>query len=386
VNQPKSNFAQEMLCDLVALKSVNPMGRPYSGVAPVERPVVEYLERRAAAYDVETRRMPCSAIHENLLIAIPGATDAPGTLFESHADTVPADDWADLAFSPRVSQDRIYGRGACDDKASLAAMIVAAIELLESKCLPPQPVWILVAADEEYAQTGIRTFLDRSPPSLGRAVFGEPTDLSPVIQHKGTLRWDITVTGRSAHTSQAEHGRNAIVDMTRVIQCLAEHDKHLKSQHHNALLTGPSISVTMIEGGRTRNMVPDQCKVAVDFRVLPEMDMQRSFDDVAERLDSLHLKLEHSDFQCFAPPLNTSPDNAFAQRVLGFCRAERGHEMELMGVPYGSDAVWTPPHVSTIVLGPGNIAQAHAVDEFVELPQVAHACAIYRSIMETDWR
>src|SRR5260221_4399832 len=106
-----TNRAEKLLCDLVALSTVNPMGRSYQADAPVERPVIEYLERLFAPYKVELRRLPSSPIHESLLVTIPGQTEASGTLLESHIDTVPADDWLDRAFVPRVSDGRVFGRG-----------------------------------------------------------------------------------------------------------------------------------------------------------------------------------------------------------------------------------------------------------------------------------
>src|SRR5688572_29397165 len=107
--------ATTILADLIALPTVNPMGRPYNEALPVERLVIEYLEELFTPFGVQMERQLCSAIHESLLLTIPGDTDAPGTFLESHIDTVPADDWFDRAFIPRVSEGHVFGRGACDD-------------------------------------------------------------------------------------------------------------------------------------------------------------------------------------------------------------------------------------------------------------------------------
>ena len=243
--------ACKLLSDLIALPTVNPMGRPYHGDSPVERPVIEYLERLFSPFELEMRREPCSPIHESLLITIPGRTAAPGTLLEAHMDTVPADDWLDRAFDPRREGGEVFGRGACDDKGSLAAMALALLEILESGERPPQTVWFLAAGDEEYAQTGIKKFIAEHQAPIGRGVFGEPTECVPVVQHKGTIRWDITVHGRSAHTSQPEVGRNAILDTMRVIAYLAQHQEQLRRRFTNPWMSGPTLTVTMIHGGRT---------------------------------------------------------------------------------------------------------------------------------------
>ena len=377
--------AAAMLTDLIALPTVNPMGRHYEGHLPVERPVVEYLERLFSGLGVEIVRQACSPTHESLLITIPGRSDGPGTLFESHIDTVPADDWPATAFVPRTEGTRIYGRGACDDKGSLAAMVLAALQLLESGEPPPSTVLLLAAGDEEYAQTGIQHFIAGHQAAIGRAVIGEPTDVRPVVQQKGVIRWDITVHGRSAHTSQPEQGRNAILDMLRVIEELSRHEKLLQSRNHNPLMTGPTITVTMINGGRTRNAVPDECRVAVDFRTLPEMDRGPAMVELRSRLESLDIPLTHGEFQCYVPGLQTSPDDPFVFEVVRQCRSALGLEVAPAGVPYGSDACYIPSGTPTVVLGPGNISQAHTVDEFVDLGQVVQAAAVYHQLMRHRW-
>ena len=273
----------KILSDLIALPTVNPMGRPYNGDSPVERPVIEYLERLFSPFGLEMKRDRCSPIHESLLITIPGRTDAAGTLLEAHIDTVPADDWLEHAFQPRLQGSLLFGRGACDDKGSLASMVIALLEILESGERPPQTVWFLAAGDEEYAQTGIKSFIEKHPERIGRGVFGEPTEGVPVIQHKGTIRWDMTVHGRSAHTSQPELGRNAILDAMRIVGYLSQYQEQLCRRFTSPWLSCPTLTVTMIHGGRTRNAVPDECTIAVDFRILPGMDRRQSVDELFRR-------------------------------------------------------------------------------------------------------
>jgi acetylornithine deacetylase len=320
-----------------------------------------------------------------LLITVPGRSDAPGTLFESHIDTVPADDWTDTAFVPRIEGNKFYGRGACDDKGSLAGMVLALLQVLESGEPPPATVWLLAAGDEEYGQSGIRHFMAQSTLPLGRGIFGEPTGCLPVIQQKGVLRWDVTVRGHSAHTSQPELGRNAILDMFRVVQELALHQVELRERYHNPLTGGPTITVTMIHGGRTRNAVPDECNIAVDFRIAPEMDRAHAFAELQARLHELQIPLIHSDFQCYVPGLQTAATDPLVLRALEICGNELSQSVAPAGAPYGSDACWMPSGAPAIVLGPGNIAQAHAVNEFIDLAEVRHATSIYHQLMRQAW-
>jgi acetylornithine deacetylase len=330
-------------------------------------------------------RQTYSPTHENLLIVVSGQTDGAATLFESHMDTVPAEDWSDRALTPRREGDLLFGRGACDDKGPLTAMALALLDLLESRTTPPHPILFLAAGDEEYAQTGIKHFRTGAW-DVGRGVFGEPTDLIPIVQHKGTIRWDITVHGRSAHTARPELGVNAILGMWDVIAALREHVLQLQKQYVSPLITGPTLIVTMIRGGRTRNSVPDECTIAVDFRILPGMEMEAARDGVIRMIDALGLRVTHSEPQIMTPPLQTPPHDPFSRELLRICRGRLGRDIDLAGVPYGTDASWIADRAPALVLGPGTIAHAHAIDEHVDINEVVQAAEIYREIMLTEFR
>jgi acetylornithine deacetylase len=180
-------------------------------------------------------------------------------------------------------------------------------------------------------------------------------------------------------------GSNAIVGAARLIDFLSRYQEELRRRFTSPLMSGPSLTVTMINGGRTRNAVPDECTVAVDFRMLPGMDGRQAVEELFAAIESLALPITHGDFQCFAPALNTSPDNLLVRRALDLYRDAVGQTAQPAAVPYGSDAGWVPAGVPAIVLGPGNIAQAHAVDEFVDLNQVAQCAGIYRRLLMQDW-
>lgn len=385
----------QILWDLIALPSVNPMGRPHAGIVPIEKQVLDYLEALFQPFDVELLRVPCSPIHESLLVRIPGASDGPATLLESHADTVPADDWLDTAFTPRLVGDTLYGRGACDDKGCLAAMTLAALDILESGIRPPQPVWFLAAGDEEFHQTGIKNFASTQP-SLARAIIGEPTQMRPVLQHKGVIRWDIVVHGRSAHSAQPELGIDAIHGGLLVCQSLRSHQEFLRAHHSSTRMTGPSLSVTTLHGGRTRNAIADECVLSVDFRVNPGMDpateRQALIDtliaiasDPASSLGKLGVRLEHRPPQTCAPPLSTSAEHPFSQRVLELCRrANQSPELDFSTAPYCTDAGWIAHACPALVLGPGSIAHAHAIDECIDLNEVQRCAILYRDIVSDN--
>jgi acetylornithine deacetylase len=263
-------------------------------------------------------------------------------------------------------------------------MILAALDVLETGAVPFAPILFLAAGDEEYAQLGIRHFREQNLP-VGRGVFGEPTGLVPIVQHKGTLRWDITVHGRSAHTSRPELGVSAIHGMVAVIAEIGKHQEELRRRCTSPLITGPSLTVTMIQGGRTRNAVPDECTIALDFRVIPGMALHDSRAELMARLDRLGLSISHHDLQLQTPSLNTSFDDPFSRQVLEICRRYAGSEIELGGVPYGTDAAWISDRAPALVLGPGSIATAHAVDEQIDIQEVVTCAEIYRDILLAEY-
>ena len=163
------------------------------------------------------------------------------------------------------------------------------------------------------------------------------------------------------------------------------HERRLRERHQNPRMTGPSLTVTMIQGGRTRNAVADQCTLSVDFRVLPRMQPAQARAELIEVLATLGLEVTHGETQLMTPPLDTDPEDAFAQRVRDVCRRLTGRrDIEFAGAPYGTDAAWISDRAPAAVLGPGSIDSAHAVDEHVDLDEVVSCAHIYHEIVMSE--
>lgn len=377
--------AQELLCELIAFNTVNPMGVNESRTQTVEKPVADWLEELFRPYDVKVIRQAVSNLHENLYVEIPGDHNIQPVLFTSHMDTVSADDWIDRAFTPQVKGGVVYGRGACDDKGPLVAMLLPLLELLESNQRPPQPLVFLATGDEEHSATGMGHFVKNSNRSFALGIFGEPTRNEPIIQHKGVARWDITVHGKSAHSSQPEHGHNAIVEMTKVIQAIEAYQESLQATHDNPLVSGPRISVTMIEGGAGRNIIPEACTIAVDFRIVPGCDPGTEVLKVIEALDKLGIDIDHHQPQVLTDPVSTSPEDSCVEPILGICSDVLNHPVTPQGAPYGTDASRWPNEIPAVVIGPGDIKHAHAIDEHIILDDLMQGAEIYWRCMMTEW-
>jgi acetylornithine deacetylase len=197
------------------------------------------------------------------------------------------------------------------------------------------------------------------------------------------VRWDIEVHGRSAHTSRPELGINAIRFAVEAIAELEVMQKELHTRHPNALMTGPMLTVTMIHGGRTRNAVPDLCTLSIDHRVVPGMDPMTARETVINRLAEIeNATFTHTTPQLITPPLATDPEHSFCQAILEICRQYQ-EVAQLRGEPYGTDAAWIADRAPALVLGPGDITYAHAVDERIALADVVTGAKIYRDIMLT---
>lgn len=370
----------DVLRELVAINSVNPA---YPG-GTSEAGVANAVERRCRDIGLDVIRQPISPGRENVLatLRVPGAT---GTLlFEAHMDTVALAPMGEDGVRPVVRDGRLYGRGACDTKGSLAAMLVACERLLPRRGELRVNVSLLAAVDEEHAFTGVLGFVASDQPATA-AVVGEPTDLRVVIAHKGVLRGQIAVHGRAAHSSEPERGRNAIDGMADVLVALRAHRGQLAGLRH-PLVGQPVFTVSLIEGGTGINIVPDHCAICYDRRVIPGEDPARILAGLDALLDGVRahhrgLTIELAPPDLIDDPLETDGDDPLVHAASAACVAS-GLDGTPVGVPYGTDAskLRNRRGIPSIVFGPGSIDQAHSPDEYVPLHHLDAAVAVYEGI------
>jgi acetylornithine deacetylase len=283
-------------------------------------------------------------------------------------------------FEARVEGGKLFGRGACDNKGGLAAMMHAVASVAADGLTPPCEVWLAATMDEEHAFTGVTKLCQGL--AAEAAVVAEPTSLRAVVAHKGALRWRILVRGRAAHSSKPELGVNAISHMARIVLALEADHRQLAARPHPLLGPG-TCNVGLIRGGVQVNFVPDQCVIEIDRRLLPGeiakavlAHYQSLVDDLRRRHPDLDAVMEKP--MMVSDALETPVDSAPA-RVASGVLGQMGLDPKLGGVPYGSDASKLARHgVPSIVFGPGSIDQAHAAVEYVELAQVEKAAEFYR--------
>jgi acetylornithine deacetylase/succinyl-diaminopimelate desuccinylase family protein len=383
------------LSELISIPSVNPMGLDVDGPEYLEYRVTDYLEGLFQKLGLRYKRYPISPKRDNILIRVDGDLTPPEqggplVLLEAHQDTVPVEGMTIPPWTPTIKDGRIYGRGSCDIKGGMAAMLGAMVRLNEEKPRGRPTVVMACVVNEEFGFTGATELTklwtenkhdELVPKKPDVCVVAEPTSLDIVIAHKGTMRWRIHTHGKASHSSQPHLGDNAFYKMARVLLGIEEYAKTVCPTLGSHPLVGQAtLSVGIIHGGISVNTVPDKCTIEMCRRVLPGEKAadtrQHVIDWLAQRpeIAALGTAVEHDPPFISGYSLSEEKNGALAARLGEISQAKTGRGKRI-GVPYGTDASRiAAADVPSVVFGPGNIAQAHTCDEWLpleELPQAA---------------
>lgn len=380
----------ELLQAMVRIDSSNPAtGGPPAGQAQL----AEMLDRWAVARGLATRRQDLADGLFNLMVWHQVNVNAPWIAFDSHLDTVTTNNMTIDPLAAVICDGRLYGRGACDTKASGAAMLTALDQYREDPPLEGgNNVVIVFPCDEEVAKTGVTAVtagacaaLPSGVPAL--TIVGEPTALQPAVATGGVVRWKISTHGVAAHSSDPSAGRSAISMMVKVLEAIeTRYIPSLSASH--PLIGNACCSVNLIRGGTAINIVPDLCEIHVDRRVVPGEDAATVLPAVEAVLSELctqwpGLRVEQSP-AFVDPPL----DDQFSRDLLPMVQCvlkQKSLSETAFGVRYGTDASqYAIAGAPAIVLGPGQIEQAHTADEWIELAQVSKAADVYLEIMRAS--
>ncbi len=374
---PANLETTRLLRDLVTLPSVNPMGRGLQGPEIYEHRVTAYLRDFFQGLGVAFEVQPVAPLRENIV----ARWDAPGArrtlVFEAHQDTVPTDNMTIEPFGATIDNGRLYGRGACDIKGGLAAMLAAFARLVRERPRGAANVLMACSVDEEFTKLGAKRLTEGL--RADAAVVAEPTNLDIVNTHKGAVRWHLRTTGRSCHSSRPDQGVNAIYRMARVLNGIERYAQQLQGSKAHPVLGPATMSVGVIGGGTSVNTVPEHCCIEIDRRLLPGEDGKAAVEDLVRFLKT-SAGLD-SEFHC-DPPWTTdpalAPDHSTALVAeLGRAIDEVRGNHQVIGVPYGTDAsTIAEGGIPAVVFGPGDIARAHTADEWVPLDEVEQASEI----------
>ncbi|WP_437223297.1 M20 family metallopeptidase [Planctomicrobium sp. SH661] len=379
----------EILCELIEVPSVNPMGQGVSGPTYFEGEMTQWLARYFEALNVPYECQEVLPGRCNVVARF----DSPGAkhtiLMDAHQDTVPTEGMTIDPFRAVRQDGRVYGRGACDVKGGLAAMLAAFARIVQERPKGAANILMVCTCDEEFAASGVRHLANqwRQPEVAGSltsrrpdiCLVAEPTDLNVIVAHRGVVRWKLKVTGTACHSSRPEEGVNAIYKMGRVLKCLEDYADEIStaSQRH-PLCGGPTFSVGRIMGGTSINIVPDECLIEIERRVIPGEDPSQVIPHVTAYLqERLDIEFEMSPSWLDGATLSDKNNGPWADRLLQHIEAVAGPRQK-QGAWYGTNASrFSAPGVPAIVCGPGSIAQAHTVDEWIETEQLYLASEIY---------
>jgi succinyl-diaminopimelate desuccinylase len=368
-----------LLAELIALPSVNnaflPANHPHAG----EQGVADYLALLAkrAGLDVEFQQVLPG--RPNVLVRLrPKGKIRQTILLAPHLDTVNVA--TEAQFKPVRRGGKIYGRGACDTKGSVAVMFGALLELAAEKQRPRATEIVFVGlVDEEQGQAGSR-FLAAQKFKADLAIVGEPTQLSVATAHKGSVWLEVETRGRAAHGATPWFGENAALAMARVVQAVeTSYAAQLKRKKHPLLGFG-TVSVGTIHGGTQPNIVPDRCVIGVDRRTLPGESEASTRLALGAFLKSRKLNAQVSNVKLKpCPAMETDAQLPLVKQLLRSAGQNRA-----VGLHYFCDAaVLAAGGIPSVVFGPGDIAQAHTADEWIEVSQLERGQALLVNFLKS---
>ena len=362
---------ERLLVRYVSTHSVNPAID--GGVGEADLASLLFSDLRDWGFDAVRERVHPGG-RDNVVATLPGRDGSPVVMFHAHLDTVGLSGKATA--DALSSGGNVYGRGACDTKGSLVAM-VESLHLLGAVDAAERATIMLVGGiDEEVGGTGAQE-LAAAHPEVDMAVLGEPTSLDIATAHKGVVRFEIATTGIPSHSSKPHLGRNAIYAMGQVLDTLqTEYLTSLDPEGHP--LAGPAtLAVTTIRGGTGFNVVPAECVIGLDRRVIPGENHEELLDEFDELLAGLDVPVERRDPFLTTTPLDTPVTDPVVRALKQATEEATGREAEPIGVTFGTDAsALDPAGISCVVFGPGSIDQAHSDEEWVGIEETAVAAEI----------
>ncbi|TFG29578.1 M20 family peptidase [Candidatus Thorarchaeota archaeon] len=361
-----------LLKDMVSTNSENPPGR--------EDAIAKIIKEHVEAYGIS-----CVSIGPRKrpnLIFFSHEEQKGDLLFHGHMDTVPIGDlssWEYDPFGAEVHEGLLFGRGACDMKGPVSAIVEALILYTEEK--HEQPLLVLTTSDEESGCSGAGEVAKSG--KLSGVKFGvcaEPTDLQVLIGEKGIFWFKVIAEGKSAHGSRPEEGINAINDCMDAIGIIASKPF---PYDEDELLGKPTLNIGMIEGGIKVNVVPAHCEAQLDMRTVKGQTPESLTNLMNERLDlaglSNRVRIQYIHGKpAVSTPLNSKIVNITKDQVLQVT----GVVPSISTATYGTDCSVLQPKIgiTNVICGPGSIKQAHQPNEFIRLDQLYQSVDVYLRI------
>jgi acetylornithine deacetylase/succinyl-diaminopimelate desuccinylase family protein len=363
----------EWLRALVSFDTQNPPGR--------ESEAVEWLARTLETFGCKVWTEEALAGRPNVIAELRNG-DGKTFAFNSHVDVVPVGDgWASDPFGLREKDGRFYGRGACDAKGPIAAMLDAVRALCDDRRAWRGTLRAVFVADEETESRGAKAYAKNSP-HIDYAVIGEPTSNGIVTAHKGSLRPIVAVTGAAAHSGTPELGVNAIYAAAKLCALVEREHAEVVSRRRHPLCGAAAMSVTRIRGGHADNIIPERCELMIDRRMIPGEDEEAVKREIAQLVERSGVKAEIIAWQpTTGGPTETESSQPIVQAALRAAAAHGVARPGPGGFQGGCDLVhFRKTGAQGVVVGPGTLAVAHKPDEFVPADELFAASLIYRDV------
>ena len=302
-----------------------------------------------------------------------------GIALMGHIDTVPAGGWDLDPFEGKVSENKLYGRGSCDMKGSVACMLEV-ISRYSANDLK-SPLYLVVTADEEVGSTGAQIVTEKSEmfnnnfPRFG--IIGEPTMLKVIRAHKGVIQFIVRSHGRFGHSSTGD-GENANLKIIPFLNKMREIHNTLASdtQHLNHDFDPPfsDWNITISDGETAANVTPALSTCTITYRPMPGQNPQHWLKLAKQHADKYDLEME---ILCWRDPMITSVNSDLVQSALDITETHQA-----LTVPYGTDGVIFGKYMDLVVVGPGSISQAHTIDEWIELDQLEKGINVFSKFVD----
>jgi acetylornithine deacetylase len=355
--------------------------------------IIRFVQEYLSLHGVASQLVPAPDGEKASLFATIGPPGVGGIALSGHTDVVPVDGqaWSSDPFTLVERDGNLYGRGACDMKGYLACVLAMVPDLRARRLAVP--VHIAFSYDEEVGCTGVIPMvaeLGKSLPRPRMVLVGEPTSMAVVDAHKGPMRWVVRLAGRAAHSSMPHLGVNAIAYAGHLLGELSRIEAEIKAADHNPRFDPPytTLQITQIDGGIASNIVPAACWFGWEIRRLPGFD--------GEALDARIRRF--AEERCAIPMRQAAPeagvDIELVAEVPPF-QSDAGagvvpltlklaQQNETFAVCYATEASrFQAGGVPSVVCGPGDIAQAHTPDEFVEVAELEKCLAFLARL--ADW-
>jgi len=358
---------RQILSELVTIDSV-------SSRSNVE--VIEYLERRCEALNLITQRFPYldeQGVEKINLIALSAEVPEVELALVGHTDTVPYDPHWSEATNLTERDGKLYGRGSCDTKAFIAAALTA-VENVN----PTKPLALIFTADEEIGLRGAKQLAQLKPLRVRYSIVGEPTSLKPIRAGKGYSLAEVVVKGREAHSAYPALGASAVFRAARLIGRLESIAEQLKNDQHEAFDPPyTTLNVGLIHGGSAKNVLAGECRFTLEWRPIPSQPSDRVLELFraaieAERAIDLGFECQ-VDANRQDTGFETSPDSPLIKLLENATGKASGT------VAFGTEAAQMMALGSeAVVIGPGDIREAHRTGEFVPVDELERCAEILR--------